>query len=77
MTHFRSVLARLERQLEVPYPERRELLDELRGHLEGLHETFLAEGLSTSDAERRAIDAMCFDVQFVDGMGEVHRSAVV
>jgi hypothetical protein len=73
---FMEVLARLEDLLEVPYPERHELLRELRTHLEDLYEDHLASGYPPGDAYQLTLEAMALDIDFVASISEVHRPLV-
>ena len=73
---FSSMLARLERELRVPYPQKRELLDELAAHLGDLFEDFVKEGFPHDEAVRRAVSAMALDREFISSIDEVHRPVV-
>lgn len=69
---FDRYLQRLERRLDVPYPERRDLLSELRDHLEALHAEYLARGMAPGDAEAQAIRTLAMDEETIGSMDEVH-----
>jgi len=73
---FQGALQRLEAELDVPYPERRELLDEIGAHLEALDQDLVAGGASTEQAYYAALETMALDGEFVASIGAVHRSAV-
>jgi len=74
---FDDLLSRLEDLLEVPYPERADLLAELRTHLEDLYEDHLASGHPPPDAYQLTVEAMALDSDFVASISEVHRPLVV
>lgn len=73
---FAPFLADLERELDVPYPERRELLDEIGAHLEQLCQAMMQTGADVEEATARAIQTLAADQDFVHDIGEVHRSAI-
>ncbi|MBN1946605.1 MAG: MotA/TolQ/ExbB proton channel family protein [Bradymonadales bacterium] len=74
---FESYLKRLELRLEVPYPERRELIDEMDAHLSALYQELCDQGLSPEDAEAAALERMAADETFIESIDEVHRPWVV
>lgn len=73
---FRQALLRLEQELDVPYPERRELLDEIASHLDDLFTDAKTAGASEQDASRHALACMAIDGDFVASMNTVHKTAV-
>lgn len=73
---FRDYLRALENQLDIPYPQRRDVVAEIEAHLEDLRAEFVQRGISADEAHRRATAAMSADAEFVQAMAEVHRTAV-
>jgi len=73
---FAPFLKQLERELDVPYPERRQVLDELDGHLDDLYRAYLDDGESSESARDRAIITLGVDGDTVSSLSEVHRTAV-
>lgn len=75
---FAALLARLERELDVPYPARRELLAEIAADLDAAFEEAVQGGLDPADAEAAAIEALHLDADPLAraALEEVHRSAV-
>jgi hypothetical protein len=69
---FDRYLQQLERRLDVPYPARRDLLSELRDHLEALYGEYLADGVAPADAEVQAIRTLAVDETFIGSIDEVH-----
>src|SRR5262245_50005891 len=52
---FDDVLARLETALDVPYPERAQLLQELGADLDAAYRSLRAEGVPEVEARERAL----------------------
>ena len=73
---FGRYLRHVEKGLEVPYPQRKELLDEIAAHLEELFEEKLKAGFSEGEAKREALRAMALDEEFVGEIDEVHAPLV-
>jgi hypothetical protein len=75
---FSALLARLERELDVPYPARRELVAEIAADLDAAFEAALQDGLDPVDAEAAALDALHLhaDPTTRAALEEVHRSAL-
>ena len=73
---FTGYLQHVERALDVPYPERRELLAELADHLESLYAELRDEGLEAREAEERAIRTLALDETFIGSMDSVHAPLV-
>jgi hypothetical protein len=73
---FRRYLQQLERGLEVPYPARKGLLQEIASHLEDLYGELRKEGLDEKTAEERAIRTMALDESFISSIDEVHAPLV-
>ena len=69
-------LSRLEAQVDIPYPARRELLDEIRVHLQALSEEAIAEGCSASEAIERAIKTFAVDEGFIASLTTLHATAI-
>jgi hypothetical protein len=73
---FAPFLRQLERELDIPYPERRQVLDELGGHLDELYDAYRSEGDSRERARERAMATLGVDDDTVSSLAAVHRTAV-
>lgn len=73
---YDETLLRLEAELDIPYPERREVIAELRAHIEALHEDLCAQGCPPEQAEQKTLAALALDREFLASMATVHQSAV-
>jgi len=73
---FESYLKALQDSLDIPYPERSEVLAEIGSHLEQLYDEGLNQGLSGEEARGRALAVMATDDEFVGSMEAVHQTAV-
>lgn len=73
---FRRYLKKIEPALEVPYPERRDLMAEISSHLDDLFDELRAEGLEEAEAEERAVRIMALDDSFLRSMDRVHAPAI-
>ncbi len=73
---FARYLAHVERSLDVPYPERRDLLAELGDHLECLYAELRQQGVAEVEAEQRAIHTLALDETFVGSIDSVHAPMV-
>lgn len=72
---FREALARFERELDLPYPERAELLDEIAADLESAYAASRARGLAEAEARAAALREVAPDAPALEGLSEVHRPA--
>lgn len=72
MESFGRVLRRVDRELEVPEPERSRLLLELAGDLEELYRAYRRRGCSEDEARRRAEDWMAPDGGSIDELRRLH-----
>lgn len=73
---FAPFLRQLERELDIPYPERRRVLDELGDHLDELYEAALGAGDTAERARERAIETLGVDDDTVSSLARVHRTAL-
>lgn len=73
---FREALARFERELDVPYPERADLLDEIAADLEAAYAASRARGLPEAEARTAALREIAPDGPALRALAEVHRPAV-
>ncbi len=73
---FEQVMSQIERNLDIPYPARKEVLLEIEGHMAALYEELIQTGLSRKEAYRQTLNIMALDQAFVSGMAKVHRSTV-
>jgi hypothetical protein len=73
---FDDVLAHVERSLDVPYPERSEVLRELRGELEAAYLAQRARGLGADAARAAAVQELALDGPALASLSEVHASSV-
>jgi hypothetical protein len=72
---FREALARFERELDIPYPERAELLDEIAADLEAAYAASRARGLAEAEARAAALGEVAPDAPALRALSEVHRPA--
>ncbi len=72
---FREALARFERELDLPYPERAELLDEIAADLEAAYDAWRARGLAEAEARAEALREVAPDAPALRALSEVHRPA--
>ena len=73
---FREALARFERELDLPYPERADLLDEIAADLEAAYAASRARGLAEPEARAEALREVAPDGPALRALSEVHRPAV-
>ncbi len=73
---FARYLREVEARLDVPYPARRELIDEIAGHLESLHQSLIEEGMDVESAGDEAIRRLALDEELLASMDEVHLPTV-
>jgi hypothetical protein len=78
MNRFGPFLTQLERELDVPYPARRHLLDEIAADLDAAFDAGLEAGLDEPSAHAAALDALRLhaDPPTRAALEEIHRSAV-
>jgi biopolymer transport protein ExbB/TolQ len=74
--NLRDYVKYLERSLDVPYPERAELVAEISGHIQELYGQFKNEGLGDDAAIERAIATMALDEEVIGALDEVHAPVV-
>ncbi|HEY6104863.1 MAG TPA: hypothetical protein VIV59_02700 [Anaeromyxobacteraceae bacterium] len=72
---FDEALARFERELDLPYPERAELLDEIAADLEAAYAASRRRGLAEAEARAAALREVAPDGQALAALAEVHRPA--
>ncbi len=72
---FREALARFEHELDIPYPERAELLDEIAADLEAAYAASRARGLPEAEARAAALREVAPDAPALLALAEVHRPA--
>ena len=70
---FREALARFERELDLPYPERAELLDEIAADLEAAYADSRERGLPEAEARAAALREVAPDAPALLALAEVHR----
>lgn len=73
--HFDEVLARFERELDLPYPERAELLDEIAADLESAYAASRGRGLAEAEARAAALRDVAPGPAALAALAEVHRPA--
>ena len=73
---FRTFLEQLERELEIPQPERRQVLAELEAHLEECRAELVGDGATEEEAQRRAIEMLAVDGEFHESISEVHSTRI-
>jgi hypothetical protein len=73
---FDDVLRRLEAELDVPYPQRRELLDEIAADLAAAFAAARDRGLGEAPARAAALAALGLDDAARAALADVHRAPV-
>jgi len=73
---FRDYISRIEKVLDVPWPERKHLLDEINAHLEDVFEQNIRDGMDRDSAYNTAIQKLHVDAEFVSSMNDVHATLV-
>jgi hypothetical protein len=73
---FDDLLARLERELDVPYPARQDVLRELRGELEAAYLALRARGVPSAEAAVRAAQELELDSPALAALADVHASSI-
>lgn len=73
---FEKYLKELRHSLDIPYPQRSEVIAEISSHLEQLYSESVKEGRSGEEARTRAVAVMAADEEFVGSMEAVHQTAV-
>ncbi len=74
-TRFGEALARFERELDLPYPERAELIDEMAADLEAAYAESRRRGLPEAEARAAALRALGPDGPALAALAELHRPA--
>ena len=72
---FQEALARLERELDLPYPERAELIEEVAADLEAAYAASRQRGLAETEARAAALREIAPDGPALAALAEVHRPA--
>ncbi len=72
---FGEALARFERELDLPYPERAELLDEMAADLEAAYAEARRRGLADAEALAAALLQVAPDGPALAALAELHRPA--
>jgi hypothetical protein len=72
---FEDFLSRLEPRLDVPYPARALLLEELAGDLELAYEARRKEGLAEAEAREAALKELELGPEALASLAEIHRPA--
>lgn len=72
---FGEALARVEERLDLPYPDRAELLDELAADLEAAYLAFRERGLGEAEARDAALREVSLDPADLAALADVHRPA--
>ncbi len=72
---FDEALSRFERELDLPYPERAELLDEIAADLEAAYAASRRRGLAEAEARAAALQEAEPDGPALAALAEVHRPA--
>jgi hypothetical protein len=73
---FEDVLETVEASLDVPYPDRALLLEEIEGDLESAYRSFRERGLSEADARAAALRELSLDEAAIRDVAAVHLPAV-
>lgn len=73
---FAAYLRQLEGCLDIPYPQRSDLVAEIATHLDDLYSDLVSEGLDETTAKSTAIDSLSADADFIKAMCVVHQTAV-
>ncbi len=71
-----TALRELESRLDIPYPQRKELVQEIATHLADLFDALRCSGLSPAAAEAEALAKMSLDKDFINSIADIHRPAV-
>lgn len=73
---FAALLGRLERELDLPYPERSHVLEEIAGDLQAAYDAARASGADDAAARARAIHELGLDAGAAAELSAVHTPAL-
>jgi hypothetical protein len=72
---FGEELARIEATIDVPYPDRAEVIEEMGADLLAAYREARARGQDEASARRAALSRLCLDEERLSGLADVHAPA--